>query len=142
MYNDRRTRYSSMKCEHDKRKVSSLKYHRFTNTPSEMCCKCLFLLLFVHHSKLCFNVVFCFFIFRLISLHEMGMLAHLKRKFFKNTDLCGADLRTDSSPLDISHVWTAFVMLGIGLTTSIACLVVEVLRTWFKLRVLSRTPQT
>ena len=70
--------------------------------------------------------------FRIIDLHEMGILKYLERKYFKEADTCGADLKADSSPLFIMDVWPVFVVLGVGLTISAAYLMFEILKTRIK----------
>ena len=65
----------------------------------------------------------------------MGILKYLERKYFNQTDVCGADVRADSSPLYISDVWAVFIVLGVGLTVSTGCLVMEILRARIKRRV-------
>ena len=73
------------------------------------------------------NDVFLF-LFRMLSLHEMGVLRYLERRYFKSEGTCGADLRADSSSLAINDVWPAFVVLAIGLTASVVCFILEMPR--------------
>ena len=58
----------------------------------------------------------------------MGILKYLERKYFKEADTCGADLKADSSPLFIMDVWPVFVVLGVGLTISAAYLTFEIMK--------------
>ena len=76
--------------------------------------------------------------FRIINLHEMGILKYLERKYFKEADTCGADLKADSSPLSIMDVWPVFVVLGVGLTISAAYLTFEILKTRIKPRLIQQ----
>ena len=76
------------------------------------------------------------YIFRMIDLHEMGILKYLEKRHFIERHSCGANLRPDSSPLYINDVWPVFVILAAGLATSTLCVVVEVLTAWVKTRLL------
>ena len=91
----------------------------------------------VDHSKFYERVIS-----RIINLHENGILKYLERKYFTQADRCGADVRADSSPLYISDVWAAFVVLCVGLTISTVCLVVEIVRARMGRRVLPGRTQT
>ena len=79
---------------------------------------------------------------RIINLHENGILKYLERKYFNQADHCGADVRADSSPLYITDVWAAFVILGVGLIIPTVCLVVEIMRARMERKVLPGKTQT
>ena len=67
-----------------------------------------------------------FLFFRMVSLHEMGILKYLERKYFNTTDYCG-DTTADSSTLSMSDMWPAFVPLAVGITLAGLVFVVEIL---------------
>ena len=75
-------------------------------------------------------------IFRIISLHEMGILKYLERKYLKETDTCGADLKADSSSLYMLDLWPVFVVLGVGLTISSVYLTFEIMKAATKPRMI------
>ena len=79
---------------------------------------------------------------RIINRNENGILKYLERKYFNHTDHCGVDVRAGASPLYISDVWAAFIILCVGLTISAVCLVVEIMRARMERSVLQERTQT
>ena len=76
------------------------------------------------------------FTFRIINLHETGIMKYLKRKYFNGTDTCGADLRAESSPLFMLDMWPVFVVLGVGLMISAVHLTFEIIKARTKPRLI------
>ena len=71
----------------------------------------------------------------MISLHESGILQHLKARHFRQLreDHCGPEFTAGSSALGVTDVWPIFAIIGSGVIAAIVCLLIEtVARKWKK----------
>ena len=71
--------------------------------------------------------IICMLRFSMMSLHESGIIEHLKARHFRGLKQsnCGPDFTTGSSALDITKVWTVFTIIGSGIFTAAVCLWME-----------------
>ena len=70
--------------------------------------------------------LWCFYVpCRIKSMTETGILLGLQRKY-RNVDACSTQAMTTAQALELSKVVAAFIVLGVGITTSMIVLVVEI----------------